>query len=275
MRNGEPAIAVIGQKDFTSSARARTVDGMDVPDGLDYDDAQHRLYVTDTLQNRVLIYDVSPERLKRAMPSPGVLERPIPAIGVLGEKDFTAVSGDFSRRDQFSAPKDLIFDEDNQRLWVTDSLWERLLIFDFPRSRRGFDIPPNSMYTFLSIDDDVPGDGPQLGHALIPNVEGQGTVGGITIFSSTELVRDELVIRDSRKLVSEAAVANSALGKTAVLFVDNRGGRQTRVSLYNPGKSPADLQLTLRGPDGALLGEAQQRLEAGKRAKRVEPRIEF
>jgi DNA-binding beta-propeller fold protein YncE len=57
--NGESAINVLGQADFTSNNIAVTASGMNSPFGLTYDATTSALYVTDDFFNRVTIFDAA------------------------------------------------------------------------------------------------------------------------------------------------------------------------------------------------------------------------
>src|SRR5688572_22440616 len=57
--DGENAVNVLGQVNFTSSTAALTQSNMNFPTGLAYDGSGSRLFVSDNVNNRVLVYDVA------------------------------------------------------------------------------------------------------------------------------------------------------------------------------------------------------------------------
>jgi predicted nucleotidyltransferase len=58
--NGENAVNVLGQADFTSSNPAVTQSGMFLPSGLEYEAGMNRLYMGDNYNNRVLVHSAGP-----------------------------------------------------------------------------------------------------------------------------------------------------------------------------------------------------------------------
>jgi DNA-binding beta-propeller fold protein YncE len=57
--NGENAINVIGQSNFTNTSTANTQAGMNAPRGLAYDAANQRLFVGTQTSNRVTVYNIA------------------------------------------------------------------------------------------------------------------------------------------------------------------------------------------------------------------------
>ncbi len=57
--DGEAAVHVLGQADFTSGASATTPTGMGIPRGLAYDSVGQRLFVDQFSNNRITVYDVA------------------------------------------------------------------------------------------------------------------------------------------------------------------------------------------------------------------------
>jgi DNA-binding beta-propeller fold protein YncE len=113
------AIAVIGQADFTSKIAATTDAGLSHPGSIFYDDANNRLFVSDTGNNRVIVFDVSPQHTKTGMS----------AIGVLGQPDYTSHDPGLGP-DHLSRPARLVHDPATQRLFVGDGGNRRILIFN-------------------------------------------------------------------------------------------------------------------------------------------------
>ena len=58
--NGQNAINVLGQPNFTTANPANTQSGMNMPSGLTYDTTNQRLFVSEEGGNRVKIFDVAP-----------------------------------------------------------------------------------------------------------------------------------------------------------------------------------------------------------------------
>ena len=120
MQNGPEAIAVFGQPDFTS----RLLGGvgpnqMASIDGSVLDEKNQRLIVTDGRNNRVLIWDIDPSRL---------VEAPIP-VAVLGQTNLnTRTAG--AGPDRLDRPNAVYYDNDNDRLFVSDVGNNRVLVFD-------------------------------------------------------------------------------------------------------------------------------------------------
>lgn len=113
------AIAVIGQADFTSKIASSTDAGLSHPGSIFYDDANNRLFVSDSGNNRVMVFDVSPQHTKTGMS----------AIGVIGQPDFTSHDPGLGP-DHLARPARLLHDPATQRLFVGDGGNRRILIFN-------------------------------------------------------------------------------------------------------------------------------------------------
>ena len=115
--DGENAINVLGQPDFTSSANATTQSGLNFPAGLAYDSVNTRLFVLDNLNNRVLVFDVSS------------ITDGENAINVLGQAFFnTSVAA--TTQSGLSGPTGMVYDSVNQRLFVSGRTNHRVTVFD-------------------------------------------------------------------------------------------------------------------------------------------------
>jgi DNA-binding beta-propeller fold protein YncE len=117
--NGEDAIAVLGQPDFTSADALTTQDGMYAPEGIAYDPDNKRLFVAQTGFGgiRITAYNVAEITNGEA------------AINVLGQADY--VSGDdSSTQSGLRYPTGLAYDATNNRLYVNDSGNHRVVAFD-------------------------------------------------------------------------------------------------------------------------------------------------
>jgi len=113
------AVAVIGQADFTSKASGASASQFNHPGSIFYDDANNRLFVSDSGNNRVMVFDVNPERTKSGMD----------AIGVVGQPDFNSHEPGLGP-DHLNHPARLLHDPATQRLFVGDGGNKRIVIFD-------------------------------------------------------------------------------------------------------------------------------------------------
>jgi sugar lactone lactonase YvrE len=115
--DGESAVSVLGQLNFTDHAAATTAAGMNAPSGVLYDGANTRLYVMDRANNRVTAYAVASITDGQA------------ATNVIGQPDFsTPTAGTTSQK--LSAPRAAALDAATSRLFVADSANHRVLAFD-------------------------------------------------------------------------------------------------------------------------------------------------
>lgn len=115
--NGEAAINVIGQPNFTSSGVALTASGMCNPWGITYDHGNNRLFVGDWCYNRVLVYDGN------------AISDGVAAINVLGEVDFTT-SNSAASQTILAGPAGIDYAEDTDLLFVADWTYNRVMIFN-------------------------------------------------------------------------------------------------------------------------------------------------
>ncbi|MBT4055771.1 hypothetical protein HOE67_01545, partial [Candidatus Peregrinibacteria bacterium] len=117
--NGSAAAFVLGQSDWTSNTPAVTQAGMTTPTYLDYDDMSDQLFVSDTGANRILVFDFG---------GGADLSNGRAADKVLGQSGFEA-NGTGSGLGQLSGPKGVDYDEDNNRIFVSDYGNSRLLSY--------------------------------------------------------------------------------------------------------------------------------------------------
>lgn len=127
--NGEPAINVLGQPDFISSAAATSQTGLSHPIGIDLDETRDILYVADAntddpapdpINNRIMVFDVT------------TVVNDEPAVNVLGQPTYIDDAAD-TTQNRFHQPFWIMTDEENNRLYVTDSKNNRVMIFDLVR----------------------------------------------------------------------------------------------------------------------------------------------
>lgn len=122
--NGEPAINVLGQVDFTSAVSTSTQTGMSTPYDVEYDAVNTRLFVAErTGGNKVKIYDVS------------TITDGEPAINVLGQNTFTGSTG-ANTQSGLNAPQGLAYDPILSRLFVSENA-NRIKVFDVATTSNG------------------------------------------------------------------------------------------------------------------------------------------
>jgi len=129
--DGEDALYVIGQPDFTTATAATTQSGLSAPRGLEFDGTNNILYVADTGNDRVLAYDFDVNTLATGMN----------ATRVLGHDDFIT-SGFATAQDRMRFPHDVALGTDtstNDRLYVADYSNGRVLVFDVTSISNGED----------------------------------------------------------------------------------------------------------------------------------------
>jgi DNA-binding beta-propeller fold protein YncE len=115
--NGENAINVLGQSDFTTGTSGLTQSQFNGPNYLEKDSTSNRLFVSDRNNNRVLVFDISS------------ITDGENAINVIGQTTFT--SGSSARtQSRLSSTRGLSFDRGTQRLFVSDNSNNRTLVFD-------------------------------------------------------------------------------------------------------------------------------------------------
>ena len=114
--NGENAIGVLGQPDFTTSTPGTTQSKLDGPYSLDYDPVNKILFVTDGNNNRVVTFDVSS------------IVNGENAINVLGQPDFTT-STPGTTQSKFSAPAGIAYDSASGKIFVSDINNKRVMVF--------------------------------------------------------------------------------------------------------------------------------------------------
>jgi len=114
--DGENAVNVLGQSDFTSNGAATTQSGMDSPTGLAYDSTNKRLFVADG-SNRVIVFDVTS------------ISDGENATNVLGQDDFTSNLG-ANTQSGMNSPQGLAYDSTNNRLFVAEVSGDRVKIWD-------------------------------------------------------------------------------------------------------------------------------------------------
>ena len=246
--NGMPASVILGQPDAAAADEYRldTVQAGEqagrtrfrMASGIAYDSANDRLLVNDKGNDRVLIFDARP----------GALETGMAAIGVIGQQDFVSRDPGNGEQEQLLDPREMTFDPEHQRLYVTDSFWGRLMVFDFPRSGRTVRIPAHTAVGYGTLDawngrDDMPG------RDDLDSWRGQLTgapLGALQTIISTRQALDPLAKRRSRMLTAETTVRAPQPRTRTVLYVNGRDGARDTLLLSNPGVERVEVGLTLR-----------------------------
>lgn len=126
LTDGESAVNVLGQTNFTNVAAATTQAGMNAPRGMAYDDADEILYVAQLTANRVTVYDVS------------AISNGEDAINVLGQATFT-VSTAATTQAGLNGPVGALLDEGNNLLYVQQSTANRVSVFNVAAITNGED----------------------------------------------------------------------------------------------------------------------------------------
>jgi sugar lactone lactonase YvrE len=125
--DGEPALRVLGQQDFTSvnPDSAPRQNGFGFASGLAYNNADKILYVADYVNNRVLAFDVN------------TIENGENAVGILGQVDFQSKvvnqgsqAGHLTSPAGLLAPRDLSYNESAHTLYVADKNNYRVIAFE-------------------------------------------------------------------------------------------------------------------------------------------------
>jgi len=115
--DGEGAVNVLGQANFTSNSNASTQAGFDAPVGLYYDGTNNRLFVADLNNDRVVVYNVAE------------IADGENAVNVLGQTNFTGNAA-ATTQSRLARPEILAYDSDRNLLFVDDSGNARVMVFD-------------------------------------------------------------------------------------------------------------------------------------------------
>jgi DNA-binding beta-propeller fold protein YncE len=124
--DGEEAVGLLGQSNFSTANAATSQSGLNAPVGLAYVSAGNRLFVTDAGNNRVMVFDV-------ATTTPGEA-----AVNVLGQPTFTSNSS-AATQSGLNLPEKLAYDVTANRLFVSDKNNHRVMVFDLATITNGED----------------------------------------------------------------------------------------------------------------------------------------
>ena len=115
--NGEDAVNVLGQTDFTTPTAGTTQGKLIAPNGLVLNDAGTLLYVADNDNNRVMVFDVA------------AITDGEDAVNVLGQTDFVTWTAG-TTQGKLTRPVGLALDSTGNRLFVSDRDNNRVMVFD-------------------------------------------------------------------------------------------------------------------------------------------------
>ena len=121
--NGENALNVIGQTDFTSAGANNTQSGLSGPGGLAFDTLTKRLFVSESVGNRVKVFNAATSTISNGEN----------ALNVLGQSTFTG-AGAGNTQAGINAPINITIDPTTNRLFVAESGGNRVKIFDISTS---------------------------------------------------------------------------------------------------------------------------------------------
>lgn len=116
--NGEAAVKVLGQANFTSTVTGTSINTFSSVSFLEYDNTNKRLFVTDDGNYRVLMFDLSA----------GITDG-MDASRVLGQINFDTATTD-TTGSTFMYPDQISYDPDTNYLYVNDDGNYRVLVFD-------------------------------------------------------------------------------------------------------------------------------------------------
>jgi DNA-binding beta-propeller fold protein YncE len=114
--DGEPAVNVLGQPDFTTANLSPVSASSFGPTGLAYDPDTKSLFVADQNGSRVLVFDAT------------TITDNEPAVSVIGQPDFTTGTFGVSST-RVSTPIDIAVDSANDRLFISQER-HRISVFD-------------------------------------------------------------------------------------------------------------------------------------------------
>lgn len=117
LSTGKSANAVLGQTSYTASTARTTQKGLRSPTDVAINTGSQLLYVADSSNNRVLVYGFT-----------GSVSNNMSGTLVLGQTSFTS-SGASTTSTTMRSPRGVSYDAPNNRLYVSDTLNNRILMF--------------------------------------------------------------------------------------------------------------------------------------------------
>jgi DNA-binding beta-propeller fold protein YncE len=118
--NGENAVNVLGQVNFTASTNATTASTLSRPRSVAHDSTNNRLFVADSDNNRVLVYNTT------------TITNGMSAVNVLGQANLNTRTNGLPGSDPSTIPdaSGLSYDAVNNRLFVTTPTLNQVRVFD-------------------------------------------------------------------------------------------------------------------------------------------------
>ena len=258
LRNGQEASFVVGQVDFTSGTPGLSRNRFRQTDGLSYDRVNDRLYVTDKYNHRVLAYDLPPGQTAN-LPD---------ATAVIGEQTFDSVEmgpGDPRHHpDRLHDPRGSDFDSRDQRLFQSEGLNGRMTVFTLPRIDYRVDLPARSQLAYESLDAQMStgSEAYAISYSEL-ELESAGELVALSGHLLTRATMDADSERQSRVLESEVVLDVPDPARSALFYMDTRGGRTMDLSIVNGNDAAVEVQLQLRTTAGRTATESR-RLSAGE-----------
>lgn len=117
--NGEDAIVVIGQADFTSGGSVGTTQrNLANPTDVAVDSVANHLYVADAKNTRITVYDIAT-----------LTSTNMPAMAVIGQSNYTTNTSGLSAT-KFNEPDTLLYEPNSRYLYATDPRNSRVMVFN-------------------------------------------------------------------------------------------------------------------------------------------------
>ncbi|MBK8871655.1 MAG: NHL repeat-containing protein [Elusimicrobia bacterium] len=133
--DGENAVFVLGQPDYTTKTANTTQSGLSGPYGVKLATSTQMLYVAEATNNRVVVYDAS------------ALSNGMNASYVIGQSAFTTNTA-AATQSGFDSPQGLAYDPATDQLFVSDFNSSRVLVFDVATNSNG----PNAVNVIGQAD---------------------------------------------------------------------------------------------------------------------------
>src|SRR5690606_12428646 len=189
--DGEPAINVLGQTDFTTATSGLTQSKFNTPRGLAYDPLTSRLYVAEGSNHRVTVFDVA------------AITDGENAINVLGQANFTTNSSAISQAKTAFA-NGLALNAAGDRLYVVQQFsHNRVTVFDVAAITDGenaLNVLGQPNFTNTSSANDLTGLPSPTGAAYDPTNDllfvsiGSSTLGTARVFDVSAITNGEAAI---------------------------------------------------------------------------------
>jgi DNA-binding beta-propeller fold protein YncE len=240
--DGEPAVHVLGQPDFTTVSTSTTASGLNNPHGVTYNPNTNRLFVADEGNSRVSIFNTA------------TIIDGEDAVNVIGQATFT--SGANVTRAGLSSPRGISIDVTNKILFLADSGSYRVTYYDLNNLADGMNATGvlgqiDISYTFGSTAN------------FSQSIKNSGTdtyVSGAGFSSPSTTALDTT---HHRLFVSDAAnnrVLVYILDSTNQLVDHTPDAVLGAVSLLAEGVSSISASTFLAGPGGLAYDDVHERL---------------